>query len=423
MKQFVLSVFLCCCCFVAADVYTPATLPNPHTLNRADYVANPDNILSPAAEAEINALCAEAESLSEVELAVVAIGAMDSSYDAFDFAQETFNTWGIGKKNRNTGVLVLLVQDSRDIRIHTGGGIEGVLPDARCWRIVKGTMIPLLSEGKWDDGLLAGTRAIVRDVTTDAARQELLLGYHPKEIEGIGILTIYLMLCFGVLIIGAVYAYKRLNGKPRSLNNIRYQYIQDGRVLVYVLACFFPLPLLFLAIYYHKKAKEARLKPITCPECKAQMRRLSEAKENAYLNKAQQIEERVKAIDYDVWACPSCLNHLVLPYKLEQQKYSKCPQCGAKTYSQVSDTIFYNDTITLDKVKGEKTFRCKHCGYTKKKRYTIPKDVIAIISDNGNNLGNLSGGSFSGGSFGVGGFSGGSFGGGRSFGGGAGGKF
>ncbi len=411
MKPFVLSIFLLCCSFLAATPYTPTTLPNPHTLNRADYVANPDNILSAATKAEINTLCAEAERISEVELVVIAIREMDYRYDAFDFAQETFNTWGIGKKDRNTGVLILLVQDSRDIRIHTGGGLEGILPDALCWEIVDNKMIPLLSQGQWDAGILAGTQAIVQEVTTPAAQQELLLGFQPKDTETADILTGYFMLCSIVLIFGAIFAYKRLNGKPRSLNNIRYQYIQDGQLVVYLLACFFPIPLLFLALYYNKKAKEARLKPITCPECKAQMRRLSEAEEDAYLNGAQQAEERVKTVDYDVWSCPSCLNHLVLPYKLTQLKYSKCPHCGTLTYSQVSDVVLRSAT-TLREGQGEKTYRCEHCGHTHIEHYTIPK-VVVVVANGGSSRGG----------FGGGGFSGGSFGGGSSFGGGAGGKF
>ncbi len=411
MKQLILSLFLLSCTFLAAAPYTPATVPNPHTLNRADYVANPDNILSAAAEAQINALCAEAERTSEVELVIVAIQEMDWHYDAFDFAQETFNTWGIGRKDRNTGVLILLVQDSRDIRIHTGGGLEGILPDARCWEIVDNNMIPLLREDKWDAGILAGVQAIVQEVTTPAAQQELLLSYRPKDTEVADILAGYLMLSCLMLIFGAIFAYKRLNGKPRSLNNIRYQYIQDGRLVVYLLACFFPLPLLFLALYYHKKAKAVRLKPIACPECKAQMRRLSEAEEDAYLNGAQQAEERVKTMDYDVWACPSCLNHLVLPYKLTQLKYSKCPHCGALTYSQVSDVVLRSAT-SMREGQGEKTYRCEHCGHTHIEHYTIPKVVVVVT-----------GGSSNRGGFGGGGFSGGSFGGGMSFGGGAGGKF
>ncbi len=411
MKQILLIAFLICCYTVAAESYTPDNLPNPHTYNKTDYVANPDNILSSTAKAQINALCAEAERLSEVELVVVAIREMDWHYDAFEFAQETFNTWGIGKKGSNTGVLILLVQDSRDIRIHTGGGMEGILPDALCSEIVEQTMIPSLKKDKWNEGIIAGVQAIVKEVTTPVAQQELLLGYQPKDNETSDMLIGYFILSFIVLIFGAIFVYKRLNGKPRSLNNIRYQYIQDGKLVPYLLACFFPFPMLFLAIYYHKKAKEVRLKPIACPECEAQMRRLLETEEDAYLNGSQQAEERVKTVDYDVWACSSCFNHLVLPYKLTQMKYSKCPHCGALTYSQVSDVILRSAT-TLREGKGEKTYRCEHCGHTKIIHYSIPKVVVVAT-----------GGSHTRGGFGGSGFSGGSFGGGISFGGGAGGKF
>ena len=132
---------------------------------------------------------------------------------------------------------------------------------------------------------------------------------------------------------------------------------------------------------------------------------LSETEEDQYLNFKQQAEERVKSIDYDVWKCNVCDNYKVLAYEKMTTKYGICPQCGAKTYSLVSDRIITPAT-SLTSGRGEKVYECANCHCRKIIPYVIP---IIIVSR---------------GSGGRGGFSGGgSFGGGFSGGGGAGGRF
>ena len=135
------------------------------------------------------------------------------------------------------------------------------------------------------------------------------------------------------------------------------------------------------------------------------MRLLSEAEEDQYLNFRQQAEERVKSIDYDVWKCNVCDNYKVLPYEKMMTKFQVCPQCGAKTYSLISDRII-SPATTLTVGHGEKVHECANCHCRKVIPYVIP--MIVVSSGRGS---------------GHGGFGGGSFGGGFSGGGGAGGRF
>jgi uncharacterized membrane protein YgcG len=68
-----------------------------------------------------------------------------------------------------------------DIRITTGKGLEGLLPDGACYYIIADDIIPLLRYGQYGAGLLAGNQAVTQRLTTRQALQELLLGYRPKE--------------------------------------------------------------------------------------------------------------------------------------------------------------------------------------------------------------------------------------------------
>jgi uncharacterized protein len=135
------------------------------------------------------------------------------------------------------------------------------------------------------------------------------------------------------------------------------------------------------------------------------MRLLSEIEEDQYLDFKQQVEERVKSIDYDVWKCNVCDSHKVLAYEKMTTKYRVCPQCGAKTYSLVCDRIITPAT-SLSSGRGEKVHECANCHCRKVIPYIIP---IIIVSRSSGGRGGFSGG--------------GSFGGGFSGGGGAGGRF
>lgn len=180
-KRFILFFVLCgwvSGCFAA---YTPQSVPCPWLTGASRFVCNPDHILTPDEQRDIMSLAEQLYNATRVEMATVAISNIAYA-DAYTFAVELFNQWGIGDRKTNQGVLILLVTDSRDIQIITGGGVEGLLPDARCADIVQNEMIPLLRNGHYGKGLIAGNMAIRKILTTDAAKAELLLGYRPKEV-------------------------------------------------------------------------------------------------------------------------------------------------------------------------------------------------------------------------------------------------
>lgn len=162
-----------------AESYVPHTVPNPRDYSATAYVANPDTILSFAEVQELQRIAEKIDSVSEVELCIVALRDIGEA-DAFDFAYELANLWGVGKKEKNTGILMLLAVDSRDIQIVTGKGIEGIMTDGQCSLTID-EMIEDLSENRFGAGLIAGAKSIGRKVTTTNAQAELLFGTHYKE--------------------------------------------------------------------------------------------------------------------------------------------------------------------------------------------------------------------------------------------------
>lgn len=156
-----------------AAVYTPSTVPDPKKNGQGCYVANPDTILADSTVVWLNECARELELQTDVEMAVVALQSIGDA-DAFDFAYQLFQLWGIGHVGKNTGVLILFVLDSHDLRIMTGTGIEGVLTDAQCSKIMHEEMFPAFRAGDYDGGLCLGALAIYEVCTDGAAPEELL---------------------------------------------------------------------------------------------------------------------------------------------------------------------------------------------------------------------------------------------------------
>lgn len=408
MKKALAYIFVMVVAFASSttlSAYTPTTVPNPKNAYQDNFVSNPDGILTAQAEAQINEIARDLRKNAEVELAVVAIKEMETDFfgDEFDFCQKLFNFWGIGGK-KNQGVLLFLDLGSRAVRIHTGGGLEGLLPDATCDLIID-QMMPDLQNGDYSFAMLTGTRAIQTILTTESALAELLLDdYHRKESNDW--VFDYLIFCMFVFMFLVRYSAVILNWNPSASNNVRYAHAAGSETLMWLSGVLFAVPCLLLALWFHSARRGLRTRPVTCPDCHKKMKLLSEAEEDAFLSSGQQAEEKVGSIDYDVWHC-SCGNNIILPYNNAQTKYTACPRCAAKTYYLHADVVRRGPT-TLREGQGEKIYKCSHCGYATSVLYAIPRLPVVVAS----------GGSGHGGS--GGGFSGGSWGGGMSFGGGAG---
>lgn len=81
-----------------------------------------------------------------------------------DVANQVFRTWGIGDKDRNDGVLILIATEDRKARIEVGYGLEGALPDITANRILDEVMIPSFKEGLYEKGVTDGISAIKQSI-------------------------------------------------------------------------------------------------------------------------------------------------------------------------------------------------------------------------------------------------------------------
>jgi uncharacterized protein len=78
-----------------------------------------------------------------------------------DLAVHVVETWGLGQKDRNNGVLLLIALKDRKARIEVGYGLEDRLTDALSRRILEDQLFPAFRKGDYAAGVLATCDGII----------------------------------------------------------------------------------------------------------------------------------------------------------------------------------------------------------------------------------------------------------------------
>ncbi len=101
------------------------------------------------------------EKRSGIQLVVVSIDSLDGE-TIEEYGYQLGRHWGIGQKGKNNGVLLLIAQDERKVRIEVGYGLEGALPDAIAANIIQTRILPAFKRGDMVAGVVAGSQGIMQ---------------------------------------------------------------------------------------------------------------------------------------------------------------------------------------------------------------------------------------------------------------------
>lgn len=95
------------------------------------------------------------------QIVVAIFPRMQSDSSVEDYTVRVAQAWGVGTKERKNGAVLFAFQESHDLRIVTGYGLEGVLPDALCKRIIEEQIVPRFRQGDFTGGMTAGVHAML----------------------------------------------------------------------------------------------------------------------------------------------------------------------------------------------------------------------------------------------------------------------
>jgi len=116
------------------------------------------------------------------EIAVVTVHDM-GGMDENTYAVELFEEWGIGSKERDDGLLILVAVEERRLRIEVGYGLEGIITDGIAGRIRDNYMTPYLRKNDYDNGIANGAVAAASLIAKDKGVTLGQTGITPRPVE------------------------------------------------------------------------------------------------------------------------------------------------------------------------------------------------------------------------------------------------
>ena len=405
---------------MVAAAQSPQSIPDPNRGDPGNFIYDPMGLLSAGTADEVNHKIAALRKNNGCELAVAIVSNLDG-LDVNDYAYQLFRHWGVGMKDKNNGVLLLVAPNERQARIEVGSNLEGILTDVACSNILRHYMRPAVKSENMSQGVSNAVGAISDALSDEAVAKELAAPGDGLR-DRIRMLDSNVLMSFVVIIAVCFFIFALILWivdfvNSRGRDNYRRAMVWRTHLATYwwcaALSLGTALPIALIAWLFYRHARDVKE---ICDTCGAKMNKLSEEEDNNYLTPSQDFEEKLGTVDYDVWLCPECGTVERFPYVEKQLKYSECPNCHVIAMNLVMDKVVTPPT-TKSAGLGERLYQCQYCGHKKREQYRIPRkndDGAAGALLAGAALGAMAsrGG-------GGGGFSGGGFGGGHSSGGGA----
>lgn len=147
---------------LAAAVFAQSSIP----AKPQGYVNDFAGVLSSGARAQLTALCTEVDQKTHAQIAVVTVSSLDGrpiEEYAFDLATK----WGIGPKQSNRGILILLAIKDHKYWTEVGYGLEPILPDGKVGGFGR-EAVPFLRQNNYDAALLLMTRRVADVIAHDS---------------------------------------------------------------------------------------------------------------------------------------------------------------------------------------------------------------------------------------------------------------
>ena len=158
-KLFVFMLAMLCFCQVAfADEISN---PAPQT---DIYLNDGANMLSADAKDQLLTASKDLHEQTGTQFVIVTVPSLNGQ-SIEEYSNDLFNNWGIGDKDRNNGVLLLISKDDKKFRIEVGSGLEGTLTDAYCnneLSILKDNF----KKGDFDTGVLTVSKDICSSISS-----------------------------------------------------------------------------------------------------------------------------------------------------------------------------------------------------------------------------------------------------------------
>lgn len=155
-----------------------ATAAEPAVPTPRGFVTDLTGTIPPETEARITRLLEELRAKTGAEIAVLTVETT-APLDDFTYAMKVADAWKPGRKGGDTGIVFLVAVRDRKLRILTGYGLEGILPDGLVGEIEDQEVLPAFRAGRIDEGIVRGVTTLASRIA--AARGVTLTGVPPPR--------------------------------------------------------------------------------------------------------------------------------------------------------------------------------------------------------------------------------------------------
>ena len=97
------------------------------------------------------------------QIVVVTVEDLDNT-SIEEYSLKLARSFEIGTKGKDNGILLLVSENDRKVRIEVGYGFESTIPDGKAGRLLDDYVIPYLKDNDWNNGILNGYKAIYKEV-------------------------------------------------------------------------------------------------------------------------------------------------------------------------------------------------------------------------------------------------------------------
>lgn len=149
--------------------------------------------------ARLEAKLLEYEKTSSTQITVITLTNL-GGYEVSQYAVELGTRWGVGRKGKDNGVVILASKEDRKINISTGYGLEGALTDIMCGRIIRNEIVPQFKNGNFYGGFDKAADAVIAATKGEYKAEE---DYHHKREKLPAIAVIFIII--GIIILAYIF--------------------------------------------------------------------------------------------------------------------------------------------------------------------------------------------------------------------------
>jgi len=128
----------------------------------ARYFNDYAGVVRPATAERLDRELVDFEKATSSQIVVAVFPKMQSDSAMEDYTVRIFKEWKPGQKGKDNGAILFVFTQDRKMRIETGYGLEGALPDATAKQIIENEIKPRFKAGDFEGGLSAGVKAMLQ---------------------------------------------------------------------------------------------------------------------------------------------------------------------------------------------------------------------------------------------------------------------